>query len=109
MVVYESFGSTIDFGIDDVPLTLRVASTFPSCAFFRVSASWFSYSCTSAGISILVPSGVDYGISSSIGFRFTSVVSGDGISSALMISNEFCSPSSACPHDLVLTLVGLAL
>jgi hypothetical protein len=40
---------------------------------------------------------------------FTNVVSGDGILSTLTISGDYCSLSSICPRDLVLTLVSLAL
>jgi hypothetical protein len=54
-------------------------------------------------------SGVGYGISSSIGVECTGIVSGDGISSTVTISDGFFSLSSICPHDLVLTQVGLAL
>jgi hypothetical protein len=44
-----------------------------------------------------------------IGVGFTGVVSGDGISSILKISSDYCSPSSNCTYDLVLTLDYLVL
>jgi hypothetical protein len=40
---------------------------------------------------------------------FTSVVSRDGISLTLTTSDDYCSPSSRCIRDLVLTLGCLAL
>jgi hypothetical protein len=82
---------------------------FSGYASFRASMSWFCDSCTSAGISVFMPSGVGCWVSSTIGVGFTGVVSKDWISSTLTISSGCCSPSSKCTRDLVLTLVGLTL
>jgi hypothetical protein len=82
---------------------------FSGCASFRVSASRFCYSYTSVDLSVFVLSGADYWVSSTTGVGFTGVVSGDGILSTLMISDDYCSPSSNCTHDLVLNLDCLVL
>jgi len=79
------------------------------CTTFKVYVFWFCGSCTSVGISIFVPFDVGCWFSSSIGVGFTGTVSGDGISSTLMISYDYFSPSSACTRDLVWTLVFLAV
>jgi hypothetical protein len=87
-----------------IPLTLRATSVFFGCTSFRVFASWFCCFYASTGLSIFVPFGASCWISSTIGVGFTGIVSGDGISSTLMISDGCCSPSSNCTCDLVLTL-----
>jgi hypothetical protein len=55
-----------------------------------------------------VPSGAGYWVSSTIGVGFTAIVSGDGISSTLMIFDDCCSPYFDCTCDLVLALGFLA-
>jgi hypothetical protein len=55
---------------------------------FRVSVSWFCYSCTSVGLSMFMPSGVGCWVSSTTGVGFTGVVFGDGISLTLTISDD---------------------
>jgi hypothetical protein len=51
-----------------------------------------------------MPSVIGFCVSSTMGVGFTSVVSGDGISSTLTTSSGYCSPSYNFTHALVLTL-----
>jgi hypothetical protein len=69
----------------------------------------FCQPCASSGISMCIPVGVVYLVSSTMGVGLTIVVSGDGISSTLMTSSGCYSFSCNCTCALVLTLDCLAI